>query len=59
MRRIIREVRYVRDRVEELGDGAWQGVPVPPDDDPAWRIFDTKPDRKTGWIRFHVCEGSA
>jgi hypothetical protein len=29
----------------------WQCIPLPPSLDPAWTIFDTSKDYKTGWQR--------
>jgi hypothetical protein len=29
----------------------FQAIPLPPDLDPRWRVFDRAPDTKTGWMR--------
>ena len=58
-RHVVVERVYTRDQVEHVGDGHWRHVPQPPDNDPAWKIFDNEPDRKTGWMRAHIIEGSA
>jgi len=47
---VIAELRYTRDAVEPHGAG-WQCIPLPPDDDGGWVIFDTSKDYHTGWIR--------
>jgi hypothetical protein len=36
------------DRAMENG---WRSVPIPPTDDPGWRILDDSRDTKTVWIR--------
>ena len=46
---VIAELRYTRDAVEPHGAG-WQCIPLPPDDDGGWVIFDTSKDYHTGWL---------
>jgi hypothetical protein len=64
-RRYVIEHAYTRDaRVPISADDldmecGWRCIPIPPTDDPAWEIFDNSPDRKTGWRRLHLVEGSA
>jgi hypothetical protein len=54
------ETRYTRDwptpiSAEEYEmDCGWRSIPVPPTEDPAWEIFDTSRDRRTGWRRRRI-----
>lgn len=53
----IIEKRYTRDwQVPLVADDpemnfGWQNIPLPPDFDAGWEIFDTSSDKKTGWRR--------
>jgi hypothetical protein len=40
-------------------DCGWKAIPLPPTIDDGWEIFDSSKDRKTGWRRWHLVEGSA
>jgi hypothetical protein len=57
---LIVELRYTRDFPAPIAsddwemETGWRSVPVPPSDDPAWKIFDTRKDRRTGWQRIRV-----
>ena len=44
------ELLYTRDRRIDLPDGAWSCNPDSPDGI-GWFLWDTIPDRKSGWIR--------
>lgn len=44
------ELIYTRDRRVDWSDGAWSSHPHPPDSG-GWLIWDTNPERKTGWLR--------
>jgi hypothetical protein len=63
--RLVIEHVYTRDaRIPLiLGDHdlthGWRCIPIPPALDEGWEIFDTKPDRKTGWRRVRVVRGPA
>jgi hypothetical protein len=44
------EVEYTRDKRADLPDGGWSCTAVPPDGI-GWFLWDTTPDRKSGWLR--------
>jgi hypothetical protein len=57
----ITEQVYTRDAKIPLRAGdddfnfGWECIPVPPTVDDGWKIFDDRPDYKTGWQRKIVC----
>jgi hypothetical protein len=62
---VIVEHVYTRDFPAPLAakdydmQNGWRSIPVPPTEDPGWRIFDRSKDRKTGWQRLRVVRGGA
>jgi len=44
------ELEYTRDDRRDLPCGGWECIPQTPDGI-GWLLWDTNPDRKSGWIR--------
>jgi hypothetical protein len=66
--RLVVERRYTRDDRCPLVPGdvnfdcGWRSAPVPPPPDGHdghWKLFDTSPDRKSGWRRIRLDWGDA
>jgi hypothetical protein len=58
-RRKTRDAKVPRSADDPDMETGWQGIPIPPTDDPAWFILDTSRDYKTEWGRWHEVDGTA
>jgi len=50
-RGLVVELIYTRDEGIDLPCGGWALTPRPPDSGGPWLLWDTIPDRKSGWLR--------
>jgi hypothetical protein len=58
--KFVIEKLYTRDYRVPLSDDdremdqGWRAIPIPPEFDARWEIFDTSKDYKTGWLRVRL-----
>jgi hypothetical protein len=61
----IVERRYIRDFPVPISaddyetNNGWRCISIPPSEDPGWKIFDRRKDRRTGWQRFRIVWGAS